>query len=295
MMVYLIFLVAHCFLLCCCQYLRFVMALTHQEDEYGNAPEVDLQQHTYIYPVIDQTPPCVLSPADYHHARLFKTQSTPVPARETLTKWWILALAGLSIAIVAGLIGGFIGRAIQDSRISSDSPATVTRTLPAATMTPSPPNGTSSTKAPPQTQPSSTTNALVPPDTGCNFPTSKERQRLSNQTDYSRTAYTTICNSGWVNAALSGFWTLTPSDCVEACALYNKFLKERSSNALSCVGGGFIPSFVDRKKAIGMSKGVFNCYLQYNSKGITPNDLESSGVEVVALCLDGQCDGAGIV
>jgi hypothetical protein len=271
------------------------MAAIDRDEEYGNAPEVNPHPQPYIPPVHDQSPPyAVLSPKGYEHVPRFETQTELVGSRKGWTRWWILAIIGIGIAIIAGVVGGFIGRAIQQGQGSSNAFTAQTSSAPAATAIPSPENSSSSATTPPPNQPPGTIGTIVLPNTGCNFPTSKERRRISNATEYTKTGYTTVCNSGWINAGLSGFWTLTPSDCVEACVQYNKFLQDRNSKALSCVGGGFIPDFTNRSLAKLISNGApFNCYLQYNSDGIVPNDREKSGLEVVALCLDGMCKGAG--
>jgi hypothetical protein len=77
----------------------------------------------------------------------------------------------------------------------------------------------------------------------------------------------------------------TQSDCIESCSQYNA---HRSSTDRKCVGGGFIPSWWDQKLAMRES-GItpYNCFLKTNTSGIARNNQK---FEVVALCMEGECD-----
>jgi hypothetical protein len=252
----------------------------YRDDPAQNAPEVHNPHDANLYPV-DQTAPAYALPSakTYDDASPMDMYSPPVTVRQGWKRWWILALGGLFIALLAGLVGGFIGQAIQKGREPSSVPA-------AATQSPASSNGSSSAITPPQNPAQGTIGTIVIPQTGCNFPTSKDRNRISNTTVYSKTKYTTICNSGWEKSLILGLWTLTPSDCMEACISYNIY----ASSARTCVGGGFIPAWTNQTLANIVSNGPpQNCYLQSNSSGIMSNDRELN-TEVVALCLDGKCN-----
>jgi hypothetical protein len=253
---------------------RFTMA-QYRDDPAQNAPEVHNQHDAGLYPA-EQTAHAYALPSGktYDDAPPVDLYPAPAAARQGWKRWWILALIGLFIALLAGLVGGFIGQAIQKGREPSSVP-------PAAT------NGNSSASTPPQNLANGTVGTIVIPQTGCNFETSRDRNRLSNTTVYSKKRYTTICNSGWVDFLIVGLWTLTPSDCMEACIAYNL----NAPTQRPCVGGGFVPSWTNQTLAnIDLGGPPLNCYLQSNSSGVIPNDQEKLDNEVVALCLDGKCN-----
>jgi hypothetical protein len=84
---------------------------------------------------------------------------------------------------------------------------------------------------------------------------------------------------------------LTPSDCIEACIAYNEYSRS-VPNQRTCVGAGFIPEWANQTLAGEMNNGTpFNCFPQTNATNIAPNDVPN--LEVVALCLEGKCNGAG--
>jgi hypothetical protein len=279
--------VSSCLLFISCTLFPFVvvniMAPNYRDDPSSNAPEVAHQESAFLYPANEQSHAYAIpSTKSYHDSPPVETQLAPVAARGGWRRWWILALLGLLIALIAGLVGGFIGQAIQKGR----EPAEVS-----ATPSPSPSNGSSSAITPPPNLPAGTIGTIVVPETGCNFPTLQDRRRLPNITVYSRKSYTTVCNSGWKNSGILGLWTLTPSDCIEACVAYNEFNRNVASQR-PCVGAGFIPRWVNQTLASKMNNGTpFNCFPQANASNIAQND--ASDLEVVALCLEGKCNGAG--
>jgi hypothetical protein len=264
----------------------------YRDDPANTAPEVNHdEQSSYIYSVPDQTPAYASAPMKaYDHP----SPATPiqVPLTKTATRrgwkrWWILALLGLLVAVIAGLVGGFIGQAIEKGRQPSS----------AGLSAPSCPNSTASATTPPPGEPADIVGTIKIPNTGCNFPASKERRRINGTTTFFKANYTTVCNSGWPSAGLLGIWTLDPSDCVEACIKYNNAARavNRPSSERKCVGSGFLPSWVNRTLSAREQNGPpFNCFLQNDAGGIVSNDREAVGVEVVALCLPGQCDGEGV-
>lgn len=255
------------------------MAPSYHDDPSHNAPEVDHQ------------PSSLHAVADYSQVQPFTTTKDPYynpsPAIEpqknqTTTqqgrgwrRWWILALFGVLIALIAGLVGGFIGQAIQKGRATFPS----NECAPALTPT----ANSSVTLA----------DTIVNANTGCNFE-SRERRRIDNRTEVSRTSYTTVCNSEWDSNGLAddimGFYSISPSDCVEACLSYNN----DGANERSCVGAGFVPLWTNRTEARKMINGTpRNCYLKNSTNGISENSRAGAGVEVVALCLEGKCNGIG--
>jgi hypothetical protein len=97
--------------------------------------------------------------------------------------------------------------------------------------------------------------------------------------------YTTLCGQGWGQDDLFALSAATPSDCVESCVIYND---RKSSSNQACVGGGFIPEWWNQTRS-GDEGGLgFNCFLKSNVTGIARNEKV---FEVVALCIDGACDG----
>jgi hypothetical protein len=82
---------------------------------------------------------------------------------------------------------------------------------------------------------------------------------------------------------------------MEACAQYNLFTGGDTSDNRTCIGGGYIPDWVDRKlfnpKVIDTPPR--NCFLKSDPAGIVPNEREKANTEVVVLCLEGKCNGAG--
>lgn len=281
------------------------MAPQYHNDAGHNAPEVAPQQG-YLYAVTDDNPsqhPASTKepyfhgpppPFDAHPA------SQPRPTHQGWKRWWILALIGLLVALIAGLIGGFVGQAIQKGRESSNCTALSREAsecpsndnTDAGTPTTSPSTGASPTTTPSTGASPTAIGTILIPETGCDFPTSRDRRRIDNQTLYTQKSYTTICNSGWSEKGsqddLFGLWTLTPSDCIEACIAHNN----NKYNERSCKGGGFIPSWTDRGMKTRNGPPM-NCFLKNSTRGIGANERESDGIESVVLCMDGQCAGIG--
>src|SRR4051812_20850101 len=86
----------------------FIMAQQYRDDPGSNAPEVHHQEDTYLYPVTDQTPTYAMpSTKSDHEALPVESQPALLAARRGWKRWWILALIGLFIALIAGLVGGF--------------------------------------------------------------------------------------------------------------------------------------------------------------------------------------------
>lgn len=264
----------------------------------SNLPEVNHEQESYAYALPVQSPAYSLpsqQEKDYYGASVGQappSSQAPPTTRKSWMRWWVLALIGLFIALIAGLIGGFIGKAIQEGRQSSSDPHASTATAAAQVpSTSSCPNTTSIT--PPANAPANVVGTITIPDTGCGFPSNKARRRIERQTTFTKVNYTTICNSGWPGSdAIIGIWALSPSDCMEACDKYNAFVSKPTGK--QCIGGGFIPAWTNQTASAKAQGGdAFNCYLKDNNKNIVVNDRAGENLEVVALCLDGQCNGIG--
>jgi hypothetical protein len=242
---------------------------------------------TYIYSVPDNSAPIVSNfetsptqPDDYQ-PRLTVIDQPRQP--HLLRRWPFLVLYGFLIAVVAGLAGGYIGDHLASSRTqhgavaeqacpdhkSPNGDSNATSTLPSSTT---PPN------------PSSTffSRTLAVPTTGCTPPT--QQRSFKSVTLYLATPYTTYCATGWLNDELFALSAATPSDCIEACVMYNG---HKTAQDRTCVGGGFIPEWWNQSKAMTESGGMpYNCFLKSNDTGTARNDKT---IEVVSLCLGGAC------
>lgn len=63
----------------------------------------------------------------------------------------------------------------------------------------------------------------------------------------------------------------------------------RPASERNCIGGGFIPEWVDQRQAARDNPGSpLNWFLKNGTSGVMNNDQQ---IEVVALCLEGQCEG----
>lgn len=158
------------------------MAQSYHDNPSHNAPEVNHQSNS-LHAVADYTQAQPLTTAKepyYHPSPTIETYAIPTkPGKEDRWKrWWALALMGLLIAPVAGLVGGFIGQAIEKGRATCTSSDSTLATVPV------------------DNAPRTATGIMVNANTGCNFE-SRERRRIDNRTEVSRTSYTTVCNSEW--------------------------------------------------------------------------------------------------
>ncbi|KAF2824022.1 hypothetical protein CC86DRAFT_468981 [Ophiobolus disseminans] len=273
------------------------MASPYRDNASSDLPEVNYQEQSYAYALPDQTAAEVLPSTKGYYSSATESHHVPTvtTGRKGWMRWWVIALIGLFIAIIAGLVGGLIGQAIQKGRASGSSDSTLNSSQEASPSPSSCPNSTSAATTPPPGAPANAIGTILTPDTGCDWPSSKERRRIAKQTTYLKGNYTTICNSGWLgNDGILGLWTLSPSDCVEACLKYNSYAVNRPASERRCVGAGFIPDWTNQTTGAREQKGApFNCYMMSSNKNIVPNDRADFGTEVVSLCLDGQCNGIG--
>lgn len=211
----------------------------------------------------------------------------PQPRKRILTRWYFLIIYGLLIALIAGIIGGFVGKSIESKRVDKGDLNNNNGDVAAVQSACSTPTTASATNAAPSgtSTPSATAfvRTLPVPTTGCN-PTNVQKS-FKAFTTYINAGYTTYCNTGWWNDDLLAMSAATPSDCIEACAYYNQY---KSSNERSCVGGGYIPAWWDQSKAMDEDGNMpWNCFLKANDSRVGRNDRD---IEVVALCMDGACN-----
>ena len=266
------------------------MQSQYNHDAGTNLPEVlHDERSNYIYTLPpDRSPPLSILPGKQVFHEDYKEIRPPKSSRNW-TAWPLLILYGLVISVLAGLVGGLIGQAIQRNNTSTSSTPTADQALSNTSCT----NVLSQSVSPSSTPTSSvspTTRIIAIPTTGCQ-PTS-QRRALSGTSTFLQTRYTTLCATGWASDELIGLSVATPSDCIEACAQYNSFvtIEGRPLSERTCVGGGFIPEWVDQRQAIAQNgPSPFNCYLKNGTRGIRPNDRT---IEVVSLCLDGECQDA---
>jgi hypothetical protein len=269
-----------------------------QENRDGpgsDLPEVHHQEpESYAYALTqDDTPGYQPASTKGYYSRPPENVPDITRARKGWMRWWILALLGLLIAVIAGLVGGFIGQAIQkNSEPSSASPPPVSTPSSCPDL-----NANSSSVTPPPGGAANVVGTIVLPDTGCDWPNSKTQRRIDSQTKPFTTKYTTVCNTGWsppLDDIITGVYTISPSDCIEACAKFNQFARASLSTPGRCVGAGFIASWTNRTVAAQQQTGqLFNCYMMRSNESMHENERADVGTEVVALCLEGQCDNYG--
>ena len=186
--------------------------------------------------------------------------------QQRLTRCPFLLLYGLFIALAAGLVGGFIGRAIFDKHTHGP--------FPNVDYVPSSNSSTNGTLA----------RILPIPTTGC---APMERKSRSSTSAQLQLQYLTLCSTRWTNAHLTAMSAATPSDCIEACKSYND---HRSMQP--CLGAGFVPNWWNQTRAMEAKNEPFNCFLMGQNTSIIPNEMD---FEIVALCLSKDaCSGVGL-
>ncbi|KAF2466880.1 uncharacterized protein BDR25DRAFT_376418, partial [Lindgomyces ingoldianus] len=197
------------------------------------------------------------------------------------TRWPFLLVFSLLIAIISGLAGGFIGKAMQTTSNKTGAANIANpNSSPAETSCapPPPPENTTETLSPSPQQ--NTTTLLAIPTTGC--PTSNNQTLFSTITTVS---YTLHCAIDWTGSDLVAALTPTLSSCIEACHTVNQY---NATDGKLCVGASFVPSWVNASLALLESARPSNCFLKYKADagGWAAN---KRGVEVVAICLEGRC------
>ncbi|KAJ8118953.1 hypothetical protein OPT61_g165 [Boeremia exigua] len=265
------------------------------QTSYYGVPHSDLPESvpnsevaTYKFSVPDSTP-LYTTVHDVYVPPVSIISETPKPAekRRNLTSWPLLLLYGLVLSIVAGVAGGFIGKTIERNTYKNDAAATEKESCPtpAAISTPitTPTTVSSASSTIPTSSSTTFVRTLAQPTTGCVSKTTYET--FSARTKFLEWKYTTMCGQGWLNDELIALSAATPSDCMEACIMYNAY---KSSGDRPCVGGGFIPEWWNQTRAMDESGRMpYNCFLKSSVSGIARNDKD---YEVVALRVDGSLD-----
>jgi hypothetical protein len=245
------------------------------------------EAETYIYSVPDTTPPY-----------LAEHEEKQVVTSEARLSWWLrwpaLLVAGLFLALLGAIIGGLVGTSIEANKHRNDAIASAgihggdTAQIQCATISSTPTSTATSTaaRASKTATPSSTpVVTFVPPVFQTNCTNNKDVRKFSSE--HTSVTYDMFCGLGWIGNDITALSVLTPSDCIESCATYNENYKGSSGGVGKCVGGGFIPSYVDTRLPMKEYNLPYNCFLKNSSDGRGNND---KSYEVVVLCLDGECD-----
>ncbi|KAF9695035.1 hypothetical protein EKO04_007080 [Ascochyta lentis] len=197
------------------------------------------------------------------------------------TRWPLLLLYGLLIAIIAGVIGRFIGKRIannsnnNNSKVNNNDSNNNKNDTFVNSESPNPSNSSSN---------NSTLARILPiPTTGCS--SISEQKYLASVSALWKVDYTTMCGTRWTDPQLTALSAATPSDCIEACQSYNA---AEPPNAQVCLGASFVPRWWNQTLAMEQKNEPFNCFLMENNTIINRNQL---GFEVVALCLKDACRG----
>ena len=191
-------------------------------------------------------------------------ESHTTAAGQRWTRWPFLLTYGIAVALIAGVIGGFIGRATSNGHDDDKYP---------------------NTEFLPRTNTSSNdtlARTLPIPTTGC-LPVSERKYLKPGHSDFVGVHYTTLCATRWTNNHLAAISAATPSDCIEACDSYNDY-----APAKACLGTSFVPRWWNQTRAMEDKNNPFNCFLMGENDKLHMNDL---GFEVVALCLHDACGG----
>ncbi|KAF9694800.1 hypothetical protein EKO04_006840 [Ascochyta lentis] len=272
------------------------MQTSNHQSLHSDLPETvpESEVATFKFSVPDRTPPYATAHAlpDVYPTRLSTTcdeteKTSPRPGR--WTRWPLLLFFGLLLATLAGVAGGFIGKTLESRKRldtvsgGSESCSISTSTPPSTSTSPSPTTASTSTSTSPTPLFQRT---LAQPSTGCS--TTSPYGTFKSVTLFLEAPYTTLCGQGWLNSELIALSAATPSDCVEACVMYNA---HKNAADRECVGGGFIPAWWNQTKAMEESGGMaYNCFLKSNASGIARNN---KAYEVVALCVAGGCGVEG--
>lgn len=187
--------------------------------------------------------------------------------------WTVLLLSGIFIAIIAGLIGGFIGKAIQSNQNSS-----------ATTGSNAQRQGSTCSSSAPAPSPSSSqaVTTLPVPTTGC--PSTNNTLQRSNETG---STFFMLCNTDWISFNLVSGYMNSVSDCVEACVTFNRYMRT-NNGTYPCVGTSFVPSWLNnRTLGIAASDTSGNCFLKYRVNILVAPPYITR--EAVSMCLTTAC------
>ncbi|KAF2014474.1 hypothetical protein BU24DRAFT_423407 [Aaosphaeria arxii CBS 175.79] len=212
-------------------------------------------------------------------------------------RWPLILVVGLLIALISGVIGGFVGKTIEGNKYKDEIALMNTRANSSES------NNATKCEASPVVTPSSTPTA-IPTENTCKNGTTEPILELkipdmkcpgSNnekfRSTWASTSYFMLCNAAWGGNDLFYTFAPTPSDCIDSCSSYNGNLKE-GDGMKRCVGGSFIPAWVNQSEAIAAvgTRGG-NCYLKWGTDQLERNKAK---FEVVSLCLEGQCEDVNL-
>lgn len=192
----------------------------------------------------------------------------PRPKR-SWTRWPFLLLFGLLIAVASGLVGGFIGKAIQGSKPHNSA---------------QPQASACSSAAPSAPTNSTTPETIVIPKTGCTDTGGRTSSVNGGtfQTQFSNATYKLFCNVDWIGSDIASIHATSISDCVESCDTVNQYGLINKT----CIGATFVPAWVNRTLALSKVDRPSNCFLKYAAPGYPRNGRDD---EVVVVCLEGKC------
>ena len=264
------------------------------------APEPDYSAYKYSIP---ETPP---QPYTTVHAFPVDPVSSPPHSaeqyhqsssngRRNWTRWPLLLLYGLILAVIAGLVGGFVGKAIESNNHRASATAGTDAACATPTAAPLNPSGapSASASASPTASPaasaaptpsSSVFERVIPqPSSGCDA--SAPYRSFKSRSNMLGIPFTTICGQGWMRDDLVAMSVGTQSDCIESCSVLNSYA---GSDGRKCVGAGFIPEWWNQTRAMKES-GItpYNCFLKSSTSGIARNNEK---FEVIALCMGDNCE-----
>lgn len=250
--------------------------------EPSSFPEVVPQQYYYEQKISAHESQ---APSSYDNSTASSNITHEPIAQRRWTRWPILLLIGILITVIAGVVGGLIGnKAVGKEECKIEAPLKQEPGIEAvACRYPSTSihirSGPAATTIPQVTP--SVTSPFVIPTTGCDS-ANTAMNKFKTASMNLRVQYDILCNTAWVADDIFAIRAESPSDCIEACASFNK-----GSSNKTCAGGGFIPEWYNKTVAIAESREPYNCFLKGGMSNIRKNDR---GVEVVGLCLNGKCD-----
>jgi hypothetical protein len=220
----------------------------------------------------------------------------PSNGRSKRTCWPLYLLYGLVLVTIAGLLGGFIGKSIESDKhknnaaVAGNDSCPTTPTIasnpsaaPSAFASASPISISPATSASPTASSGVFERVIPQPSSGCDA--SAPYRSFKSRSNILGIPFTTICGQGWMRDDMVAMSVATQSDCIETCSTMNSYV----GNGRKCVGAGFIPEWWDQTRAMKES-GItpYNCFLKSNTSGIARNKEK---FEVIALCMDMNCDG----
>ncbi|KAF1851023.1 uncharacterized protein K460DRAFT_412646 [Cucurbitaria berberidis CBS 394.84] len=190
----------------------------------------------------------------------------PAERRTWWTRWPWLFIIGILTAVLAGLVGGFIGKSIEGNRHNSAVPNAQASACPSTTA--SSPTSTTSPSA---------NSQIVIPKTGCPDATGR-----TFQSSFSNATFKHFCNVDWTGNDIASVYATTISDCVKTCSTVNQYGRINKT----CIGATFVPAWANRTQAMQSVDRPSNCFMKYAAEGYPGNKRQE---ETVVVCLEGKC------